>query len=119
MADGPETPDKNSVPHQLAKADAPPQPADKLDEEAREVGLSRKRSDLTLSRWVGYGTLGLMGAQVLIMDAGFFVYGNANHWHISAGVVAAWLAAGVIQVIGSVLLVVASHLFPGGGENDS
>jgi hypothetical protein len=106
-------PDKNSVSVQLAKATTPPESRDNLDEEARDVGVKRKKSDLKMSKAVGYGALALMGAQILVIDCGFFWYAGENNWQIPSAVMIAWLGTGVLQVIGSVILVVAQHLFPG------
>lgn len=92
--------------------------ADELRERQRALLLEREKSDLTLSKWVGWGTLGLMAAQVVAVDIGFFWYAGENNWKIPPGVMVAWLGVGIVQVIGSVVLVVARHLFPGKGEED-
>lgn len=91
--------------------------ADELSKRQRAIRLERQESDLTLSRWVGWGTLGLMAAQVVAVDAGFFWYAGQNNWKLPPGVIVAWLGVGIVQVIGSVVLVVARHLFP--GKDDS
>ena len=59
-----------------------------------------------------------MAAQVVAVDIGFFWYAGENNWKIPPGVMVAWLGVGIVQVIGSVVLVVARHLFPGKGEED-
>jgi hypothetical protein len=92
--------------------------ADDLRKQRRALQLKREESDLTLSRWVGWGTLGLMGAQVVAVDMGFFWYAGENNWKVPSGVMVAWLGVGVVQVIGSVVLVVARHLFPGKEKDD-
>jgi len=92
--------------------------ADDLRKQRRALQLKREESDLTLSRWVGWGTLGLMAAQVVAVDMGFFWYAGENNWKVPSGVMVAWLGVGVVQVIGSVVLVVARHLFPGKGNDD-
>jgi hypothetical protein len=97
----------------LAKADSPPEPKDKLDQDRRKVVVDRAKADLKLSKVVGYGALSVMGVQVLIADAAFFFYGFENHWKIPAAAIDAWLAAAVIQVIG-VVLVITNYLFPAG-----
>lgn len=91
--------------------------ADELNKRLRAIRLKRKESDLTLSKWVGWGTLGLMAAQVVAVDAGFFWYAGENDWKLPPGVVVAWLGVGIVQVIGSVVLVVARHLFPGSDDD--
>lgn len=97
----------------LAKADSPPQPKDKLDEDSRKVDLERKTADLKLSKVVGYGALGFMAAQLAVADVAFFLYGESNAWQIPASAIEVWLAATVIEVIG-VVLVIAKYLFPSG-----
>lgn len=89
--------------------------ADSLDDEFREVALKRHKSDTTLAGAMGWSTLALFVAQALIVDAGFLTYAAEKDWHMPEGVVIAWLGAGVVQVIGSVALVVARYLFPDGG----
>jgi hypothetical protein len=59
-----------------------------------------------------------MAAQVVTVDMGFFWYAGENSWNVPSGVMIAWLGVGIVQVIGSVVLVVARHLFPGKGGDD-
>lgn len=92
--------------------------ADELRKRQRALQLKREESDLALSRWVGWGTLGLMAAQVVAVDMGFFWYAGENNWNVPAGVMVSWLGVGIVQVIGSVVLVVARHLFPGKGKSE-
>jgi hypothetical protein len=92
--------------------------ADDLRKRQRALRLEREKSDLVLAKWVGWGTLGLMTAQVVVVDAGFFWYAGENNWQVPAGVMVAWLGVGIVQVIGSVVLVVARHLFPGREKDD-
>jgi hypothetical protein len=97
---------------EVAKANPPRELQKKLD----NIRAARAESDLGLSKAVGYGTLGLMAVQVIIVDGGFLFYGFDNNWKIPAGAIVAWLGVGTIQVIGSVVLVVARDLFPGRKE---
>lgn len=60
-----------SVARELAKADPPPEPTDKLDHDSRQTDLERKQADLRLSKVVGYGALALMTAQVAVADTAF------------------------------------------------
>jgi hypothetical protein len=92
--------------------------ADEVRKRQRALRLEREKSDLRLSKWVGWGTLGLMAAQVVAVDMGFFWYAGENNWNVPAGVMVAWLGVGIVQVIGSVVLVVARHLFPGKEKDD-
>lgn len=101
---------------EVAKADPPPEARDKLDEDRRRVRVERARSDLKLSKVVGYGALGLMSAQLIVADAAFYFYGFWNSWHVPAAAVEIWLAAIVVQVVG-VVLVITNHLFPGDPGN--
>jgi len=59
-----------------------------------------------------------MAAQVVVVDMGFFWYAGENNWKVPSGVMVAWLGVGIVQVIGSVVLVVARHLFPGKEKDD-
>jgi hypothetical protein len=87
--------------------------ADKLNERRDQVRLEREESDAALAKLVGRGFTALMVLQVAAIDAGFFWYAGENNWKVSSSVMVAWLGAGVLQVVGSVALVVARHLFPG------
>jgi hypothetical protein len=107
-----------SVEAQLAKANPPPAPKDKLEEDRRSVVVERARSDLVLSQVVGYGALGIMAVQLAVADTGFLFYGLWNHWKVPAAAIEIWLAAIVVQVIGVVLLI-TKYLFPASGGNDS
>jgi hypothetical protein len=87
--------------------------ADKLNERRDQIRVEREESDAALAKLVGRGFTALMIGQVVAIDAGFFWYAAENNWKISASVMVAWLGAGTVQVVGSVALVVARHLFPG------
>jgi hypothetical protein len=89
------------------------EPAEQLEGARARVQVEREESDLGLSKIVGRGTMILMSFQVLVIDGGFMIYGAENGWHIPSDVMVSWLAAGTVQVVGSVALVVARHLFPG------
>jgi hypothetical protein len=52
-----------------------------------------------------------MGAQILISDAVFIVWGSMNGWDIDATAIGIWLSATVVEVIG-VVYVITSYLFP-------
>lgn len=103
---------------QLRQAAPATEPVEKLDDRSKRVKVEREESDLGLSKIVGRGTMLLMGFQVLVIDGGFFWYAIENEWHFPSQVIIAWLGAGTIQVVGSVALVVARHLFPGTKGDD-
>jgi hypothetical protein len=107
-----------SVEAQLAKANPPPAPKDKLEEDRRSVVVERARSDLVLSQVVGYGALGLMAVQLAVADTGFLFHGLWNHWKVPAAAIEIWLGAIVVQVIGVVLLI-TKYLFPASGGVDA
>ena len=87
---------------------------EELDFERRRAELQRTHDDLTLRRRVANGSLLAMGAQIVVADAVFGIYGFDNGWDIPAAAIEAWLAATVVQVI-SVVLVITRYLFPAGG----
>ena len=102
----------------ISAATSPPESTDKLDDAFRSVSLKRSQRDLTLRTVIGFGVPLLMAVQVIAIDVGFFLYGFYSGWKIPVGAIGAWLGAGVIQVVGSVTLVVAKDLFPGTGKGD-
>lgn len=107
-----------SVESRAEQANPPPAPKDRLEADRRQVGVDRARSDLKLSKWVGYGALVLLAVQIAVADKAFFNYGHAYAWKIPVAAISAWLAAIVIQVVG-VVLVIAKYLFPPtGGKSD-
>jgi hypothetical protein len=75
----------------------------------QEHGLRQRYAD-----WI----IWLLGVQFVIADAVFVAFAWAGlDWALPPGVVEAWLAATVVQVIG-VVATVTRHLFPtrGGSE---
>jgi hypothetical protein len=62
---------------------------DDLRKRSRALDLERQESDLGLSKAVGWGTLGLMAAQVVAVDAGFFWYAGENNWKMPSNVIVA------------------------------
>ncbi len=113
MTDEPDPPSSpGSVQEQVEKANPPPAPKDKLEEDRREAASERLKVSVRLAKLIGYGALIAVVIQVALADVAFFWYGFANDWKIPAGAISAWLAAIVIQVVG-VVLVVAKDIFPG------
>jgi hypothetical protein len=98
---------------QLRQSAPATEPVEKLEDARKRVEVEREESDLGLSRIVGRGTMVLMGFQVLVIDGGFLTYAAENSWHMPPEVMISWLGAGTLQIVGSVALVVARHLFPG------
>jgi hypothetical protein len=109
--------ESGTVAAQLALANPPPAPKDKLEEDRRKAAGERLRISVKLAKLIGYGALIAVVFQVLLADAAFFIYGFSNGWKIPAGAISAWLAAIVIQVVG-VVMVVAKDIFPGGGNGE-
>ncbi len=102
----------------LQLASSGPQPADSFDSRFREIRLKRRESDTKLAGAMGWSTLALFVGQALIVDAAFLTYAAEIEWKLPEGVIIAWLGAGVIQLIGSVALVIARYLFPDGGPGE-
>jgi hypothetical protein len=60
-----------------------------------------------IAEWVSYA----VGAQVVLADVVFLIYGFGNEWHVPPETIVAWLSATVVQVI-AVGLVITKSLFP-------
>lgn len=52
------------------------------------------------------------GAQVVVADLAFLIYGTSNDWHIAGSTMSAWLAATVVQVIAVAIVIVKSLFKP-------
>ena len=100
-----------SVERKLERANPPPALKDRLEADRRQVVVDRARSDLKLSKWVGYGAMALVVGQIVVADKAFFDYGHAYAWRIPVTAISAWLGAIVIQIVG-VVLVITKYLFP-------
>jgi hypothetical protein len=88
--------------------------AQEIDELPSTVELARrgKQQDIELKRRYGRVLLWMLGSQLVVADGVFIAYAWAgSDWHIESGVIQAWLAATVVQVMG-VVLVVVRYLFP-------
>jgi hypothetical protein len=87
------------------------------------VRLARARADDAetdsgLRKWLGFGALGLMAAQLVIADTAFFLYGFENAWDIPVAAINVWLGSTVVQVV-VVVHTVARYLFPANGRDES
>lgn len=87
-----------------------------LTEREREQALSLKKlfaeQEHGLRQSYADWLLWLLGAQFLIADAVFVAFAWVGmRWALPSGVIEAWLAATVVQVVG-VVAVVTRHLFP-------
>lgn len=65
-------------------------------------------------RIVGYGALTAMLIQIAAADAGFYLYGHAEKWHLPPEAIIGWLSATVVQIV-AIVLVITNYLFPSGG----
>jgi hypothetical protein len=93
------------------------------DEVEHRVRLARAKADDAetdsgLRRWLGFGALGLMAAQLVIADTAFFLYGFENGWDIPVAAINVWLGSTVVQVV-VVVHTVARYLFPANGRGES
>jgi hypothetical protein len=61
---------------------------------------------------IAIGALFVMVLQVIVSNAIFGWYGDANAWDISATAISAWMGTTVVEVV-AVVLVVMNYLFPG------
>lgn len=70
------------------------------------------RQDIRLKRFYGYFLPIAMTTQLLLADAGFFLYAWWGvRWKIVPSIMHVWLGATVVEVIG-VVVVVTRYLFP-------
>jgi len=68
--------------------------------------------DIKLKRRYANGLLTLLAAQIVIANVLVYLYaGIGRSWDVPTGVMQAWLAATVIELIG-VVAVVTRYLFP-------
>lgn len=72
-----------------------------------ELHSDNRKLRKTIAERVSYA----IGAQVLLADVVFVIYGFGNDWHIPTESIVAWLGAVVAQVI-AVGLVITRSLFP-------
>jgi len=79
----------------------------KRAETRAELDSDNRKPRESIAKWVSYA----IGAQVVLADIVFLIYGFGNDWHIPAGTIVAWLSATVVQVI-AVGLVITKSLFP-------
>jgi predicted Kef-type K+ transport protein len=64
---------------------------------------------------IAIGALLVMVLQVVVSNAIFGWYGDANAWDISAAAISAWMGTTVVEVV-AVVLVVMNYLFPNRGR---
>jgi hypothetical protein len=89
-----------------------------LQKALKKARAANAWTDVRLRRWLGFGALFLMAAQMVAADVVFIVYGNAKGWDVPVSGIQVWLGATVIQVA-VIVGAVAKYLFPpdGGGPN--
>jgi predicted Kef-type K+ transport protein len=84
--------------------------------EAEVASLHERLASDAQSRRLRYpiaiGALLVMVLQVVVSNAIFGWYGDANSWEISAAAISAWMGTTVVEVV-AVVLVVMNYLFPG------
>ncbi len=86
-------------------------PLEEISPETR-VKLDDLKQLTRLKRIYGFGLLGLMAVQLLVVNAVFAIYaGEGFDWHPPDGVVQVWLSATFVQIV-SVVYVITRSLFP-------
>lgn len=74
-----------------------------------------KMQDIGLKKMYAICIVCVLGAQLIIANGVFVAYAWAGvGWHVPAGVMAAWLSATLVEIVGIVAIVTRS-LFPNGG----
>lgn len=74
--------------------------------------LKEREQDITLKGWYAWILIGLLAAQIAIVDFVLTMYAwKGVDWRVEAWVVDVWLGATVVEVI-AIVLVVTQHLFP-------
>jgi predicted Kef-type K+ transport protein len=88
--------------------------AAKLETEvdALREALASEAQNRRLRYPIAIGALLVMVLQVVVSNAIFGWYGDANAWNVSAGAISAWMGTTVVEVV-AVVLVVMNYLFPG------
>lgn len=90
-------------------------PLEELSPETR-VKLDDLRQLTRLKRIYGFGLLGLMGLQLIVVNVVFALYAWKGYdWHPPDGVVQVWLSATFVQIV-SVVYVITRSLFPSGPD---
>lgn len=88
--------------------------AQAVEEELHRAARRNARTDSRLREFLGYGAVFAAGAQFVVADVAFYIYGAHADWRIPPEVMIGWLGATVAQIIG-IVLVIAKYLFPEGG----
>lgn len=79
---------------------------------SRDLQRKEDVGDIFLKRVYGAALLLALLSQLVFADYMFFRYAkNGVHWNIDPGVMKAWLAATVVEVIG-ITAIVVRHLYP-------
>jgi hypothetical protein len=82
-----------------------------VEQELAKARVSDAHTDKWLRRFLGYGSLIAIAAQLAVADLVFFKYGHAKSWLLDTGALEAWLAAVVIQLF-IIVRGIGSYLFP-------
>lgn len=78
-----------------------------------QVKLDDLKQLTRLKRIYGFWILGLMGGQLVVVNAGFLLYTALGYdWAPPTGAVQLWLTATFVQIV-SVVVVITRSLFPG------
>lgn len=82
--------------------------AERLD----DLNLDDREQTIKLKRFLAYGSFLAVGIQLILANAGMYLYAEAIAWELEPEVVMAWLAATVVETLG-VVVIIARNLFPG------
>ena len=89
-----------------------------VDRELNRAKAANAWTDVRLRRFLGYGSLVILIAQIAVADYLFYIYGRENGWDIPVSAIWVWLVAVVIQAF-LLIGVIARYAFPPGGAQDA
>jgi hypothetical protein len=88
-------------------------PVEELPPE-RQARLDDLKQLIRLKRIYGFAILGLMAAQLIVVNTGFLLYAGIGYgWAPPTAAIQVWLVATFVQIV-SVVVVITNSLFPGG-----
>jgi hypothetical protein len=93
----------------------PPYANADIKRDRKKLDLEDRKAVLAMKQVFARGVSIVVGLQLAMADAVFFIYGVENNWQIPGAVMIAWLSATMVQSIG-IVYIIARHLFPPQGK---
>jgi hypothetical protein len=100
------------------RAASPPRKRETIKDRLDDIGVTDAAQNVRLRRHLAYWAFGVVALQLACYNAAFMSYGWVRGWRIESQVMMTWMATGLAEILG-IVLIIAKNLYPDGTGKQS